>query len=346
MRAPDPRGLVFALALSLGCSSSTPSPTDAGPGADAAEGRDAAARLDASPGADAGGADSGATGTDAGSDADGGAMRDETDQLVVVTLNTHAFQEGRDSIDKLTQMGQGLAQLDADLIGLNEIMSGDFSAFGPQDALDHVQDALEAATGQTWHRARHNWAQWDSGEFMANAILSRYPIRDVDERDLTTTNFWPAPDHGARAVLYGRVDVPRVGVVDLFVTHTAGTHAGMSEATVQAEEVKAFMGSKGTGADLQLLVGDLNVPPTWPTFQTFVNAPPVLVDTFGVANRSTPNAPTKWSGQNRIDYVLAQADAALLSGGPRFSSRIIFDETDLPRVSDHKGVVTIFPVDP
>ena len=49
--------------------------------------------------------------------------------LVVVTLNTHSFQEGPDSIEKLEQIGQGLAALDVDLVGLNEVMSGTFWAY-------------------------------------------------------------------------------------------------------------------------------------------------------------------------------------------------------------------------
>lgn len=346
MRGADRRWCVGLLALSLGCAGSNGTdagrPDAAAPGIDAAVAADATADAAAAPDATMP-ADGGA---DAGPEADGGPMGHESDQLVVVTLNTHAFQEGPSSIDKLERIGAGLAQLDADLVGLNEVMSGDFSAFGTQDAADLVQDALEAATGVTYHRATYGWARWDSGELMSNVILSRYPITATDHRDLTTTDFWPAPNAGARAVVYGRVDVPRVGAVDVFVTHTAGTHSSMSEATTQAEEVKAFMASKGTDADLQLLVGDLNVPPDWPVFTTFLSDPPQLVDTFGVTNRETPNAPTKWSGSNRIDYVLASSDAAIVQGGLRFTSRLVFDETDLPRVSDHKGVVTVFTVDP
>lgn len=300
---------------------------------------DAGLDTDADPGPDA------AEPPDAGS----------TDALILtaVTLNTHSFQEGPDSLAKLQQIGQGLAALQADVVGLNEVMSGEFWSYdyggASYDGTALIQQALEDASGVTWYHAAVGFAHWSSGELMSNVVLSRYPLVEVDSRALTTTDFWPAPDEQRNAV-YVRIELPARGPLNLFVTHAWGWDS--VDTLTQIAEVKTFMASKARGDEvLELLLGDLNMPSTYAGYDAWLDAPPfVLVDTSAVANPSGMADATTADEMYRIDYVLAREGAVTNQQPMRLQSFRSFDGLEhlgltLPQVSDHYGVVTVFALE-
>lgn len=263
--------------------------------------------------------------------------------LLVVTLNTHSFQEGADSLAKLQLIGQGLAALGADIVGLNEVMSGTFWAYdygGAQyDGAALIQESLQASSGVPWHVVSHGFAHWESGELMSNVILSRTPILESDARSLTTTDFWPGPQE-QRSVIYAATEVPSFGLVHVFVTHTWGWES--VDTLPQINEVKAFMADKQRGDEtLSLLLGDLNAPSTSAAYSWWTAPPAPLVDTFAVANPGQLHVSTTWSDEHRIDYILAREASWDLA------SWLIFIGKEegglvLSPVSDHKGVATLF----
>ncbi len=263
-----------------------------------------------------------------------------TTELVAVTLNTHSFQEGESSLDKLTLIGQGLATLEANIVGLNEVMSGTLWSYdygGAQhDGTELIVQAAEEATGVPWHAATFEFAHWDTGETMSNVVLSRAPILDMDSRALTTTDFWPAPNE-QRSVGYVRTEIEPIGAVAVFVTHAWGWDSTDTEA--QIAEVKAFMAEKTKGDErLVLLLGDLNTPDSYPAYGSWIAPRPALVDTFVAANPGTVDGATIFGEPHRVDYVLHQAgtDATIED------SELVFDGRRFPVVSDHKGVATTF----
>ncbi len=269
----------------------------------------------------------------------------EADELVVVSLNTHSFQEEQDPLDKLQWIGAGLASLDADLVGLNEVLSGTFHSYdydgAEYDGAELIREALEEASGEAWHALAVGFAHWDTGELMSNVVLSRYTLLESDSRSLTTTDFWPAPKEQRNAV-YARVEVPDLGPVNLFVTHTWGWDSADTEA--QIAEVKQFMVDKYRGDEaLDLLVGDLNVPAGSQAYQLWTGPDPFrLMDTYGMANPEGFYDSTQLDGEDRIDYVLAGEGWELSEDASNYVSQLVFDGTTLPVVSDHKGVVTRF----
>ncbi len=292
-------------------------------------GRDAAAQ-------DAGDADG------AGDTGDAGAG---TVELVVVLLNTHSFQEGPDSLAALERIGRGLAALDADLVGLNEVMSGTFWAYdfgGAQhDGAAIIEQALEQASGEQYHAAGCGFAHWDTGELMSNIVLSRTPIDTTGCRGLTTTDSWPAPEE-QRNVTHARTTVPGLGPVGFFVTHTWGWDS--ADTLLQVEEVKAFMAERARGDEaLMLLAGDLNITPDSQAYQRWLSGPPLrLVDTFARANPEASHDPTVFDPRARIDYILVGADRPPATDPAHLRSRLVFTGHPLPRVSDHLGVMTVF----
>jgi len=265
------------------------------------------------------------------------------DQLVVVTLNTHSFQEGERSLAALEDIGRGLAVLEADLVGLNEVMSGTFLSYdyagARYDGTELIRGALEGASGERWYEATFGFAHWETGELMSNVVLSRTPITERDSRPLTTTDFWPGPGE-ARGVGFVRTVVPGLGPIHLYVTHTWGWDS--ADTLIQIAEVKAFMAERDPGDGTPtLLVGDLNLPPTHPAFSAWLGSgAPRLLDTWALAHPTRADAPTQRDGPHRIDYVLLAEGGRLGQGG--WTSSPAFDGSQLPVVSDHLGVVTRF----
>ncbi len=265
--------------------------------------------------------------------------------LTVVTLNTHSFQEGEDSLEKLALIGEGLAALDVDLVGLNEVMSGTFWSYdyggATHDGTALIQEALEAASGEEWAAHSIGFAHWDSGEQMSNVVLSRFPLLHTADADLTTTDFWPAPAE-QRSVVHARIQVPELGPVAFFVTHTWGWDS--VDTLVQVDEVKAFMAAQRSGDEvLDLLVGDLNVPSTDPAYSAWLSAGDAsLYDTYGLANPDGFTDSTSHSGQDRIDYVLVGEAWGHGADPACYRSVLIFDGAEQPAVSDHLGVMTTF----
>ena len=260
-------------------------------------------------------------------------------RLVVVTLNTHSFQEGTTSLHKLQLLGQGLAALKADLVGLNEVMSGTFWSYHYKgqkyDGTAIIKKALEGASGIPWYAHSVGFANWSSGELMSNVVLSRTPISQRASRALSTTDFWPAPGQQRNAV-YARTQIPGWGAVNLVATHTWGWDS--SDTLKQIAQVKGLLASKIQGGELlNLVLGDLNVPPDSAGHKAWLNAAPVkLVDSYAEANPQGGGDPTTIKGTHRIDYILC--DRRSLA----FTSKLVFDGKDQPVVSDHKGVVTTF----
>ena len=265
-------------------------------------------------------------------------------ELVVVTLNTHSFQEGADSLDKLQWIGEGLAALNADIVGLNEVMSGTFWAYdyngAKHDGTQIIKQALEEASGVSWYVAEAGFGHWDSGEEMANVLLLRTPIDEFESRSLTTTDFWPAPEQ--RNVVYGRTEIANLGKVNIFVTHTWGWDSADTDA--QITEVKSFILEKFRGDEaLDLLLGDLNVAAGSAAYETWLDANPFrLIDTYGKANPDGFSDSTVVGGENRIDYILAGEGWSLSEDPANYASSLVFDGTDLPLASDHLGVMTVF----
>ena len=285
--------------------------------------------------------DDGATSRDLGAEVSSREVGTEAGvsrQLVVVTLNTHSFQEGMTSLQKLEAIGKGLAALKADLVGLNEVMSGTFWSYHYKgqkyDGAALIKKALEAASGVTWYAYSKGFAHWSSGELMSNVVLSRTPISESGARSLTTTDFWPAPKE-QRNVVHARTTIPGFGPLNLLVTHAWGWDS--ADTAKQIAEVKSYLASKLRGDEiLNLVAGDLNVFPSHKAFGAWLGAPQKLVDTYGEANPKDGGDATTIKGQHRIDHVLCDRRTY------PFSSTLVFDGKAQPVVSDHKGVMTVF----
>ena len=264
------------------------------------------------------------------------------DQLIIVTLNTHSLQEKTKRFEKLRYIAQGLKNIQADIIALNEIVYGNIYARGYEgqyyDSLAIIKKYLEDMTGEEYFTYVEPFAQWDEGEKLANAILSRYPLYDSDYIELTTTDFWPAPKSN-RNCIYSKINLPEKGDLNIFVTHPMGYE--YDDTGIQIEEIKIFVQAKTNDSCIgSIIMGDFNVPYKHRNYLALRNEDPYFTDTADIALLDSPTT----IDNHRIDYIF-WADGQYTFKDLKTSSHIIFNDSYYknnyyPVVSDHFGVVT------
>lgn len=267
-------------------------------------------------------------------------------RLVTVTLNTHSLQETTGRFKKLHSIAAGLARLNADIVGLNEIVFGNIFSrgYGGQyyDTAEIIRLHLECLSGRPYYLYREGFARWENGEWLGNAILSAHPLIATDTVKLTTTNFWPAPA-SQRNCLYAKIALPAGANADVFVTHLMGYD--YPDTAIQISELKRFVNThRSSGAVGALIMGDFNIPSTHSNYKILLESAPVFTDIFFAANAGGKDTPTTLNGQ-RIDYIF-WLDGDWRLAERQIRSSVIFDGREYneylyPIVSDHFGVVAI-----
>jgi endonuclease/exonuclease/phosphatase family metal-dependent hydrolase len=222
----------------------------------------------------------------------------------VGTFNIHHGVGANGDLD-LSRTAAAIADLDADLVGLQEV---DRNWAGRSEFADQAVDLanrldMHLAFGASLSR-RRRWRAKQQGQY-GNALLSRFPIRNVE------TTLLPRPRGGEqRALLDTEVDVHGV-VLRCLVTHLH--HLTRSERLAQVEAINATV----TGHQMPtVLLGDLNSAPGSAEIRTLTEH---LVDAWVV--RGLVAGPGGSNGKGctysaqtpfmRIDYVLASPDIAV-----------------------------------
>ena len=227
---------------------------------------------------------------------------------------------------RLPLIRAGLAALDVDAIGLQEVMG--FTGMPSQ--------AHEIADALGWNV--HYVPAWHigGGLSMGNAIVSRHPLQDVQRLDLPT----PA-GLDTRTVAFARVACAH-GPMPVFVTHlTWQLHLGH----VRCEQVKALTAHVAQLAPIDgpppVLLGDFNAAPDademrylrgltglggscvyfadcWAATQP-ATAPGFTYD------RRNPYALRAREPSRRIDYAYVRGPGKHLCGEP-LSARVVMDQ--------------------
>ena len=232
----------------------------------------------------------------------------------------------------------GLAALDADVIGLQEVL-----AFG---TLPNQAD--EIASGLGWHVYHAPAWQIGGGLTFGNAILSPHRLYDTQCLPLPTP-----PELDARAVIFARVDTP-AGPMPVFVTHlTVQFHL----CHVRRAQVLALVDYVARLAPIgeppPVIMGDFNAAPDSDEIRflrglTSLDGRSVYFADCGAAaatgpgytyDRRNPYALRSHEPSNRIDYVFVRGPDARLRGEP-IAARLALDEPSgniWP--SDHFAVV-------
>lgn len=239
---------------------------------------------------------------------------------------------------RLPLIREGLAALDADVIGLQEVL-----AFG---ALPNQADEIAAGLGWNVYHA----PAWEVGGGLSfgNAILSPHRLFDTVCLPLPSP-----PGLDTRSAVFARVAAPH-GPIPVFVTHLTVQfhlcHARRQQVVVLADHVARLA---PIGEPPPVLLGDFNASPDSDEIRflrglTSLEGRSVyFADCWAVAasgpgatyDRKNPYALRSHEPSNRIDYIFVRGPDAHLRGEP-IAARLALDQpTGGVWPSDHFAVV-------
>jgi len=162
--------------------------------------------------------------------------------LRVLSLNMlHGFPRFQHLQQRLDLIAEEIGRLDADIVCLQEVpwtphLGGAAQYLGEATGLNHI---YLRANGNRWT------ILFEEGE----AILSRYPLRDVAFAELR-----PQAGFFEHRVVLGATAVTPHGEIRIFVTHV--TNGAPQVNRGQVESLMDFVA--GSGEDIAILAGDFN----------------------------------------------------------------------------------------
>ena len=269
-----------------------------------------------------------------------------TTTLKVATLNI--WNRSGPWEERLVAIRAGLAALDADLIGLQEVVRLDK---GQGDGLDQAA-LLAASLGYHWAYARAPDEPW-----LGNALLSRWPI--------ARTEGFALPGQGTderRVLLCAEVTSPW-GPIPFFVTHLNWKFDDGHVRAAQVKDIVTRMASLERAGDFPaILVGDFNAEPEADEIRylrglTSLGGPGAVYfqDAFAAAgdgsagatfSRRNPHASPLREPERRIDYIFVKGRDERHRGEP-LAATVCFDgPVNGVFPSDHFGVAATLRASP
>ncbi|HEX6276306.1 MAG TPA: endonuclease/exonuclease/phosphatase family protein [Polyangiaceae bacterium] len=273
------------------------------------------------------------------------------DVLRVLTLNV--WNRSGPWPERLRLIRDGIARLDAHIVGLQEVMRlvrpGTFDPLSPEhDQAAEIADAFGYAIGYA------GAADYGNGLVMGNAVLSRFPLHEVQAFRL--------PDEGSgegRSLLYALVGAPW-GRLPVFVTHLNWRfdhgYVRLKQVAFIAERI-AELAPVRAGELPPVLMGDFNAAPEADEIRYLVGLHVLdgksvhFADAWVYGGDGSPGATydprNDYALRNRepprrIDYVFTRGPDAELRGEP-LHARLAFHEPAPSQngtlwPSDHFGV--------
>lgn len=246
--------------------------------------------------------------------------------MLVATLNI--WHDAQDWPARRELIIEGLRELDADIIGMQEILQKPGLRNQAEDIAEAIGYAVHFTSVDPPERPQR----------YGNAILARHPIIESNQRKLR-----PLDDY--RNAAHARIAVGGLEV-DVYNTHLHHTRNGGAIRAEQIADMLDFIESTRGGGPV-LLLGDFNAAADWPELAP-VHAQ--FIDTFALfvedpldGRHTTLNTALGLSAR-RIDFVFVERESAPVLA-PAASWRFL-DEQSPEGVwpSDHFGVATRFAV--
>src|SRR3954471_1256566 len=174
-------------------------------------------------------------------------------RLRVATYNVHGCR-GTDRRRSETRIAEVIAALDVDVVGLQELDLNRRRSGG-------VDQGLVIATELGWHWLFHP-ALVRADELYGNAVLSRYPLRLQQAKELPSVTTALCPE--TRGAIWAEIETP-AGAVQLINAHLG---LGRRERWMQSQLLAGPEWLGRVSADEpMILMGDLNSLPKSPPFR-------------------------------------------------------------------------------
>jgi maltose 6'-phosphate phosphatase len=260
--------------------------------------------------------------------------------LPVLVLNLHCYQEENQTL-KFRQIAKAIDELKVDVICFQEVAElwnegkGDWASNSARIINQHLRKPYHLAT---------DWAHLGFGRYREGvAVLSRHPIVRQEARYVSSSHD-PYSIHSRKVVL-AQVNVPFVGLLNVFCAHLSWWEDGFSE---QFENLRRWARDEHTRqVKATLLCGDFNIEAGSRGYELVVDSGE-YEDSFLAATKPSVfagllrNRADKWHehlhDDHRIDYVFVRKESGLRVVG----GRELFTERDFGRVSDHTGYLCTF----
>jgi len=241
-----------------------------------------------------------------------------------------AYGRGTDNIVDLNRQASWMANMQVDLISLNEV---------PPENIQTYINLLQQKTGVTWYS---HWVAIKPGDTVGQQILSRYPLSSTGSRYLSFN----------RSVTQATVTIGG-RTVNFFSTHLSPDSAAWRE--TQLAEMNAWMAGF---SEQRIIAGDYNLSPNWAEHTTMTA---LYIDSWEKAMAAGtavayPDNPEGRTRKSRIDYINYSKSA----GNLRLIEVRVPDQRDLNnknvqisvgnsndwgvRPSDHNFVITTFEI--
>jgi maltose 6'-phosphate phosphatase len=244
-------------------------------------------------------------------------------RLKVLTLNLHCYQEEQQH-DKFARIARAINDLDADVVCLQEV--GELWNDGHGDWQSNAARIIKDQLAQPYHY-HGDWSHRGFEKYREGvAILSKFPFVSRDSGYIS-----PVQDPNninSRRVVMGQVDVPYLGLVNIFSVHLSWWDSGFREQLKNLVGWAEHRHSDPVAATL--LCGDFNNPAR---SEGYCLATEKYEDQFLKANPAVAR-----NHDQRIDYIFARKGSRLQA----VSARMLFTNSDYGRVSDHPAFFAEF----
>jgi maltose 6'-phosphate phosphatase len=261
-------------------------------------------------------------------------------RLKVMVLNLHCYQEA-DQQRKFRQIAAAIDELEVDVVCFQEVAENWNEGRG--DWGSNSARIINEQLRRPYHLAS-DWSHLGFDRYREGvAVLSRHPIVRQESRYVSRSQD-PYSIH-ARKVVLAQIDVPAIGIVNVFSTHLSWWNDGFAEQFGSLRQwAREAHGTRVAGT---LLCGDFNIEAGSRGYELVLESGE-YEDGFLAATRPDAfsavfgNRTSGWReqlrGDGRIDYVFVRKGSGLrVIGGHE-----LFTEHAYGRVSDHTGYLLTF----
>ena len=260
-------------------------------------------------------------------------------RLKILTLNLHCYQEENQDA-KFSQIANAINDLDIDIVCLQEVGEplrnggGDWNA----NAAKIIRDRLR----QPYH-LHTDWAHIGFDRFREGvAVLSKYDFVTTDAGYVSASH--DVHSINSRKVVMVQVDVPYMGLVNVFSAHLSWPTGGFFE---QFDRLRMWANNRhGGNVAATFLCGDFNIKAGSEGYQAVVRTSEyddqylavTSQDAFEQIFRKQSSNIEHLDKDGRIDFIFMQKRSSLQA----VAARELFTNGDYGRVSDHTGYCVEF----
>jgi len=260
--------------------------------------------------------------------------------LKLMILNLHCYQEAQQD-EKFSQIAKAIDDLAVDIVCFQEV--AELWNEGLGDWSTHSANIINNRLKHSFH-LYSDWSHLGFDKYREGvAILSRYPLHHQSARYVSDSD--SIFSIHARKVIMAQVDVPTIGVINVFSAHLSWWEDGFAQ---QFKKLSSWANElQEPSVAATLLCGDFNISCGSEGYQLVVNANEYEDQFLAIQDHLAFEKVFKvndahWSSSHaedyRIDYIFMNKASELKV----HSGRVLFTDDDYGRVSDHCGYLMSF----